>query len=310
MNFLKTLFIFLVGFNSVTAQTIITEEINLKNGEIMLSGTLSYLKTNNPLPLIIFVPGSGNVDRNGNQLGGAQANYIKQLSDTLVSNNIAFYRYDKRSSNPENIKYILKSIVFEDLVADVKLIIKHFKKDERFRKIIIAGHSQGSLVGMLALNNEVDAFISIAGAGRTFEDLLYKQISVQNEDLAKTAKAHLKELNETDTILKVNPLLTPIFSPVNYDFIKTYNRYNPAEVIKKVNIPALILNGDSDLQINENDAQALYKGKPDAVFSIIKKMNHVLKEVNSLQENGASYRSPDFPLSKELISSLIAFTKQ
>ena len=63
------------------SQKINKEEINLKNDAISLPGTLSYLSLKEKQPLIIFVHGSGNVDRNGNQNPLIKANYIAQLAD-------------------------------------------------------------------------------------------------------------------------------------------------------------------------------------------------------------------------------------
>jgi hypothetical protein len=40
------------------------------------------------------------------------------------------------------------------------------KKDKRFSKFIIAGHSKGSLIGMLA-GKKADKFISISGPGQS-----------------------------------------------------------------------------------------------------------------------------------------------
>ncbi|MCB0375891.1 MAG: alpha/beta hydrolase, partial [Sinomicrobium sp.] len=120
------------------AQEIVSEAITINNGAISLPGTLSYPRVKERLPLVIFIHGSGNIDRNGNQAGlNIKANYIKMLSDSLNGRGIAFFRYDKRTSNPENNKNMLKTIVYEDLADDAKQVIRYFKDDKRFRKIIL-----------------------------------------------------------------------------------------------------------------------------------------------------------------------------
>ncbi|MBT8321532.1 MAG: alpha/beta hydrolase, partial [Eudoraea sp.] len=106
-------FLFLLQIN---AQEVVSEEIAMSNGDIMLPGTLSYPDNQDKVPLVIFIQGSGNVDRDGNQAGTMiQANYIKTLRDSLNSRGIGFYSYDKRTAVGANISK-LKDIVFEDLI--------------------------------------------------------------------------------------------------------------------------------------------------------------------------------------------------
>lgn len=311
MKLYSIFFLAILQVHFCTAQEIVSEAVNLSNGPIKIPGTLKYQKFKKDAPLVIYIPGSGNVDRNGNQAGAnVNANYIRQLSDTIVANGIAFFSYDKRTATPENLKFNIKDARFEYLAEDVNIIIDHFKEDTRFEKIILIGHSQGSLVGMLVADERVDKYISLAGLSQTMEEAIVRQISAQNKDFGELAAAHFKELNETDTILKVNPFLAAIFNPLNHSFLKSYNAYNPVKEIKKVKIPTLIINGESDLQVRVEDAQALHAAKPDAELILIPDMNHVLKEVANLAENQRSYQNGDFPISPKLIEALIEFIKK
>ena len=96
-----------------------SEEINLNNGVIQLPGTLSF--TSEKSPLIIWVHGSGGVDRNG-----SPANYIQQFRKAVNQENIAFFSYDKRTANPKNAAF-LNDILIEDFVSDIEVVISHFK---------------------------------------------------------------------------------------------------------------------------------------------------------------------------------------
>ena len=132
-------FIHLFNIALVSAQ-ITTEEILIKNDTIELPGTLSYSKKNSPL--LIWIHGSGNVDRNGNQGAMVKANYIQQFREAINKNEIAFFSYDKRTSNKKNFKF-LKETLFDDFANDAKKVVNYFKEDQRFSKIILLGHSQG-----------------------------------------------------------------------------------------------------------------------------------------------------------------------
>ncbi len=307
MKQLLTFLALSVSFLGIS-QEIITEEIAMVNGEIQIPGALTYPQTQEKIPLVIFVHGSGNVDRNGNQAPLIMANYIKLLADSLNAHQMAFYRYDKRSAIKENIPK-MTDIRFKDLASDVKKVIAHFKDDERFSGIYPIGHSQGSLVAMLASDASVNGFISLAGAGTPIGQTIVAQIKKQNEDLAKAAEAHLEELMETDTIITVNPFLKQLFAPQNQKFIKSWMVYNPKEEIVKLQVPVLIINGESDFQVPTTDAENLKNAEPDAKLLLVPNMNHVLKTVANTTENKASYYDPDFPLSSVLVRAIVEFIK-
>ena len=257
--------------------------------------------------MAIYVHGSGNIDRNGNQAGTyAQANYIKTLADSLNAYGIAFYRYDKRTSTRANLKK-LKGITLNDFVKDVKIAIEYYQEDSRFSGIHLIGHSQGSLVAMLAVSDAVKSYTSIAGPSTSIDETITMQLSKKNNDMGKVATTYFEELKKTDTILEVNPFLISIFSPQNQKFIANWMSFNPSVEIQKLTIPILILQGDMDLQVEEIDAQNLKKVKPNAQLRIIPKMNHILKEVNSLEENNKSYADETYPLSSKLTEYLSEF---
>jgi len=305
---MKKLILILFLFPSIIfAQEIATEELHLKNGNITLPGTLTYPKSKNKVPLVLFIHGSGNIDRNGNQAGlNVKANYIKLLSDSLVANGIAFYRYDKRTATVANLA-IEKDITIQKFADDVMVALHHFKNDKRFSGIHLIGHSQGSLIAMFCVGENVKSYISVAGTGQTIDQTVIAQVTKQIPELGNVTKELFDELLKTDTILKVNPLLISIFHPNNQKFFKSWALVDPKTEIKKINAPILIINGDSDLQVTIEDAQQLKDAVPKAEMYRIKKMNHLLKEVNSLEENQRSYGDPSFPLSKELVSIIKDF---
>ena len=280
-----------------------SEEIMINNQVIQLPGTLTY--TLEKQPLLIWVHGSGGVNRDGNQ-----PQYIKQFREAINKENMAFFSYDKRTANPNNVRFIQEDgIYFSDFVSDIKEVIHHFKNDKRFSKIILIGHSQGSLIAMLALDN-VDKFISLAGAGETIDKTLVRQITKQSAEFCKLTEQYIKELMTTGKIKEVNPNLMSLFAKQNQPFIKSWITVNPIEEIKKVAIPTLIINGDKDFQVLINDAENLHKAKPDAELVIIKNMNHVLKHIEKDEDNMKSYMSSDFKISEELITTIVEFVKK
>jgi pimeloyl-ACP methyl ester carboxylesterase len=295
----------------INAQTgIVSEQFLLLKDSIKLPGTLTYNKSSSKQPLVIYIHGSGNVDRNGNQAGAVNANYIKQLSVALNQNNIAFYRYDKRTSNTDNMKYLMAGVKLSDFVDDVKIAVSTFKYDSRFSSISLIGHSQGSLIGMLAINEDIDKYISLAGPALSIDKSITNQIRKRNGDsLAGIAASHFKELRNTGTIKNVNPILFQIFNPQNLPFFKSWMNYNPEEEIKNIDIPVLIINGTKDLQVSIEDAKVLHQANPGSELVIIENMNHILKSIENDEDNFKTYTSSDFPVSEELIQVISDFVK-
>jgi len=311
---MRTIAYFLIWFitNSIVAQVLITsEDILIMNDSIKLPGTLSYDATLKSQPLAIFVHGSGNVDRNGNQITvNIKGNYIKQLADSLNQLGIAFYRFDKRTATKENLKYLKDDMRFDYFVDDVKLAINTFKDDQRFSSITLIGHSQGSLVAMLASDEGVDKYISIAGIAEDMDTFIinsYKQVS---EAMSNLAREQIEELKTTGKIENIDPSLAHLFSKPNQPFFLSWMKYIPSEEIKKLEIPILILNGTKDLQVFEDQAEKLHKANPKSKLVLINNMNHVLKHIDKDEDNVKSYFSPDYPLSEELIKIIDFFIKQ
>ena len=306
----KLSYLLLLGAVSCFSQETISEDYELYNGDIYLPGTLSFPKTEGQLPLAIFIHGSGNADRNGNQGAMASASHIKQLADSLNAKGIAFYRFDKRNATSSNLKKVnMEDASILDLVKDVTIAINNFQDDNRFSSIHLIGHSQGSLVGMLAVSEYVDGYISLAGPGTTIDKSLIRQLTAQNKDMGKVTEAHIKELMETDTIKEVNIMLMALFAPQNQKYLKEWILIDPTEEIQKLEIPVMIINGDADLQVTIEDANRLKQAKQDAQLVIIKKMNHMLKTVHDASENQQSYYNADFPLSEDLITTISEFIK-
>jgi len=284
-----------------------SEEITINNQAIQLPGTLTY--SQEKVPLIIWVHGSGPVDRNGNQPAqNVNANYIKQFRDAVNKENLAFFSFDKRTATKNNSAY-LKDTKFTDFALDIDIIVNHFKKDNRFTKITLIGHSQGSLIAMLASKN-IDKYISLAGAGETIDKTIVKQIGKNNPTLGEAAQKQFDTLKAKGKIETVNPFLMNIFAKQNQEFLYEWMQINPTEEIKKITIPTLIINGDKDLQVKIEDAENLKNAKPNAELVIIKNMNHVLKNIEKEEDNMTSYFSPDFPISEKLIKTIVEFVKK
>lgn len=301
-------FIFSFGIVSAQNQTFTAEDLSITP---LIDGTLLVPPTDEKPPLAIIIGGSGPTDRNGNQQMMVN-NSLKFLAQGLYKNNIASFRYDKRIVKQMKLNSINeKNIRFDDFIEDAVAILNHFKKDERFSKIYIIGHSQGSLVGMVAAQNGADGFISIAGAGQEIDDVIIDQLGKQAPGLVDNARSSFDDLRANGIAVNYSPGLASIFRKEIQPFVFTWMQYDPKVEIAKLNIPVLIINGDKDIQVQISEAEILQNAKPDAAYEIIPNMNHVFKDIagNDL-ENSKSYNMYNLPVIPQLITVVSDFIKK
>lgn len=283
--------------------------VNVSDGK--LSGSLVLPENaNGKIPVVLIIAGSGPTDRNGNSSLGVNANPYFLLANDLGKAGIATLRYDKRgvgestSSKPEN------ELHFDDFVNDAVALIKQLKADARFSKVIVLGHSEGSLIGMLAAEKEkVDAFISVAGAGNQINKILADQL--KNES-PQEYKITLNRLDSLSKGIRVNAAQTDaLFRPSVQPFMISWMKYNPQIEIKKLQILMLIIQGTHDLHVSVADAKKLKKANSSAKLVLIDGMNHVLKPASSDREkNLATYNYPKLPLDTNFKNAVINFVHQ
>src|SRR5207244_7358945 len=69
---------------------------------------------------------------------------------------------------------------FDMYVDDAAAWVAQLRGDPRFLRVIVAGHSEGSLIGMIAANKaHADAFVSIAGIAHRASDVVRDQLRPQ-----------------------------------------------------------------------------------------------------------------------------------
>jgi len=305
------LLLFGILFSPISfAQDIIAQDLIISN---YVEGTLLIpnSKTNT---LAIIIPGDGPTDRDGNQ-NFMKNNSLKFLANDLTDNGIATFRYDKRAltmlKKGASEKQI-KKVRFDDFVTDAKKVVSYFKNRKRYDKMYIIGHSQGSLVGILAASENIDGFISIAGAGKSIDQIILDQIEIMGaNDLVESAKKTFEIMKTGKVDKNFNQGLANVFNLDVQPFIMNWISYSPTEELAKLTIPTLIINGTNDIQVATTETDLLKKAKKDAQLVLIENMNHVLKTVASKdpQENTKSYNMPQLKNTPELAEKIIAFIK-
>ena len=292
--------------------TIFTQAQNFSATEITVNryvdGTLLIPENLENPPLVILIAGSGPTDRDGNQ-SFMKNDMLKKLAEELTKNGLATFRYDKRVVKQLKTRTFDKNIRFDDFVNDAKSVVSYFKPT--FSSIIIAGHSQGSLVGLLAAEAEVEGFISLAGAGKPIDQIILEQITKTAPFFKEDTKRVLEVLKNGETTTDFPPALASMFNLEIQPFMSNWMQYKPHELIENLEIPVLIINGTKDLQVSTKEAQLLKEHKTDAELVIIENMNHLLFEINGDDlVNTKSYNELQHQIVPEVITSIVRFIKK
>ena len=276
-----------------------------------LSGTLLVPDAKEPVPVVLLIAGSGPTDRDGNN-PAMHNDALKMLATDFAMNGIASLRYDKRGIAESASAATKESdLRFETYIDDAVAWCNQLH-EKRFSSVVIAGHSEGSLIGMIAAKKcGAAGFISLEGAGFPAADILRTQLKTRlPEDLNAKSEAILKSLEAGKTVDDTPPQLAALYRPSVQPYLISWFRYDPAKEIAALKIPVLIIQGTTDVQVSSDDAKRLAAANPKAKLVTIEGMNHILKMVSGdLKAQIPSYGDPKLQLSEKLTPELVQFVR-
>lgn len=290
-------------------------DIALHTATGTIAGTLSMPSGGKgAVPVVLIIAGSGPTDRDGNNpLIPGKNDALKLLAAGLAGRGIASVRYDKRgigaSSGAMKSENMLR---FTDYADDATGWINMLRADSRFSKIIVAGHSEGALIGTIAAQRpDISGLASLEGAGRPAAVILRQQLQ-QNLPRALNAQADavLTQLQNGKLYTAGLPSsLQPFFRPSVQPYLISWFKYDPAIEIGKVRVPVTIVQGTADMQVSMADAQALQRGNPSAKLVVVDGMDHVLKHAPDTSTQAAilaGYSDPALPVDPKVVDAVAA----
>lgn len=307
MKSIITLFFLLfISLGNSQTENFVETEVSVSD---FIDGTLLSSTSNIKTDLVIIIADFGPTNRNGNQ-NSLKNNNLKKLASALADNNVSSFRYDKRIVKQiKTGKVEVESMRFEDFANDAKAVVSYFKDKDEYKNIYVAGHGQGSLVGMLAMK-DADGFISLSGAGQNIGDVIVEQINNTARQFVDQTREVVGKLKAGKTTTDFPPALASMFNLQTQPFMISWMKHNPADIIKDIDKPILIINGTKDLQVTVDEAKLLAKANESAQLVIIENMNHVLFTIEGDRlENSKSYNESFRKLNQELITTIVAFIK-
>jgi pimeloyl-ACP methyl ester carboxylesterase len=263
-------------------------------------------------PVVLIVAGSGPTNRDGNNPLGVGAAPYRLLAEALASAGIASVRYDKRGiARSAEAGPLESALRFEDYVGDAAAWLGKLRADGRFAKSVLAGHSEGSLIGMIAAQRSpTDAFVSLAGGGFPAGQVLRRQLEPQT--LAPEVKTQIDgiigALEAGKPVSEVPLPLMALFHASVQPYLISWFRYDPRVEIAKLKIPCTIVQGTNDVQVSVDDARALAAAQPRAKLVLIDGMTHVLKDAPpatpALEQIKTVYADPLIPVDATLLRTV------
>ena len=240
-------------------------EIRFKSGEIDLAGTLALPSSNGPFPAVLFITGSGPIDRNENHKK-LHLNIFDDISHYLAENGIASLRYDKRGTGDSQGDYWKTG--FYDNSQDALAALQYLKLQNNIQKenIFILGHSEGALQAMrlTGAGTEVAGIILLAGGAQSGEAILKWQaiqiakglkgingwlIKILRIDISKAQQKQIDKIKKS----KQDYFRSQLVAKINAKWFREFMDYNPAEDLQRITVPVLAINGSKDIQIDSSD---------------------------------------------------------
>ncbi len=267
-----------IFFTQVFAFAQNEEAVSIEYDSATLHGTLLNAAGGSSIAILI-IPGSGPTDRDGNSPAfQGKNNSLKYLAEFMGEEGISSLRIDKRGIAQSQTGAKEEDMSFEDYINDAAEWVKFLKTEKNFEKVLIAGHSEGSLVGMIAVQRcEADGFISLAGGGFPLDEVIAKQLEAQPPMVLEPSLAIMAKLKAGEMEEEVPQFLFSLFRPSVQPYLITLFKYDPAVEIAKLDMPVLIVQGGMDVQVDDPNGEVLKNALPSADYLYAPKMNHVLR---------------------------------
>jgi pimeloyl-ACP methyl ester carboxylesterase len=278
-----------------------------------IAGTLTRPPQAGRCPVVLIIAGSGPVDRDGNTQPYLRTDAYRLLARALAGHGIASVRYDKRAIGASAAAMKSESdLRFDDYVGDAAAWVAKLRGDGQFARIAIAGHSEGSLIGMIAAQRApVDAFVSLEGAGYPAADVLRMQLAPQlagAPDLAAASARILEALLAGRVDADVPVLLGALYRPSVQPYLISWFRYDPRAEIAKVPASVTVVQGTADFQVPVDHGEALAAAHPGSALVLVPGMSHVLKAADKMareQQIQTVYVDPSIPLDPAVTEAVV-----
>lgn len=321
----------------------ISEDLSWSLGETTVDGTVAAPGRPGRFPAVVLVAGSGPTDRNWESplLPGPNGSG-RLIAEQLASAGYVTIRYDKRASGPraqQNLALLSGRISLESHFDELKGAVSHLlsRADVDRERLFALTSSEGA---MHALYYQTHAGVVpfaglvLTGApGRALCDIASYQVESQlavlpdSTDLMARYHALLEKFESGAPFVPdprlpefVNNLVAALSAPINQPFTREFWSFKPADYLRRVDVPVLVVTGKKDIQTDwKLDGAALEEasqGRKNVTFYYPENANHVLKHEPRPREELAAataiavYNAPDAQLDAETMKVILDWLRR
>ena len=250
-------------------------DVTIPASGFTIAGTLTLPPAPGRLrhPAVVLVVGSGPVDRDASVAG---IPIFSPLAGSLAAQGFIVLRYDKRGVGQSGGR--TETATLQDYAEDLIAVVKWMEKrdDVDRRRLAVAGHSEGAAVAMLAAAREkkIKSLVLIAAAGSTGAELVLEQQQRQLE-LMNVPEAERQEKVELQKKIQAAVIAGTGWEGIppelqrqaDTPWFRSLLMFDPAEIMRRIKQPILIVQGDLDSQVPAHHAEklaALAKARKDS----------------------------------------------
>ena len=323
------------------------ENVSFTSDGVTLVGSLRVpTEASGPVPVAVFLHGSGPVDRDGNAIDLETGSVVmaldiyRQLAVALSDAGIASFRYDKRGVGKSEGDATLASRA--DLLADAQAAVDAVRMRDEIdpARILLIGHSEGAyLAPALAVEDgDVAGIVLLAGAARPLDaitrwqvesllgaqgiegDALEAAMAQQDAYIAFVESSEGEWSDYTIAALEAAmPWLTDDTAeqlkatPLALSWLREHYLDEPADTLQQVDVPILAISGEKDSQVPSSEAALieaalLEGGNEDASVYVLSDLNHLLR--NHPEEPNLTYRHVSDPVDARVSERIIAWIQE
>lgn len=246
-------------------------------GGMELVGTLAMPASDKPVAAALLLPGSGPTDRDGNQLPAIRTDLLKDIAQHLESQGIASLRFDKRAAHgymakwPKTLPEMDEFFKWQNFAEDAKAALRFLAKQPGVdpKRVVVIGHSEGGLITAQIVSDTVGkpeepaGIVLMATAGRRLDIVIREQViaSLTRTGMNETAQkpyidymdAAIASLKEKATVPPNPPAgMAGLFNASAAKLLQSYFTLEPTEMLSRFTGPALVVQGESDVQISKD----------------------------------------------------------
>lgn len=288
--------------------------LHFTNGAMTLEGTLTLPMGTGPWPAAVIIAGSGPTDRDGNSPAGVSTDMYRMLARGLGELGIASLRYDKRGLPSSRGTMDMATTTMAEFAGDAAAAARLLAARADVGPVAFIGHSEGGALAMLAAGAgaPVAGLVLVSAAGRDVTTILHEQLGRQFPPamVAKFDTAWSAFLRGDSTASPL-PGLESLFLPWNRPFLRSWQALQPVDLLRGIFLPALVLQGETDVQTTTADARALTSARAGVQLVLLPGVNHVLKLASgsTIAEQMTSYTDRTLPLAPGVVPAITDFVR-